>query len=156
MSEKIITYQELQDDFKMVMGSYLDGSKKCNQALYALCAKWANLINARYKELNKELSQKVSSDLTPSEEDMLEKIKVMPLLTNEERVEAVAKTLDYKVLHNQLGPSDLREYKDLFNLRAKDIDINIQMADFRGIYADLDEITAAVNWQIQHVNSEDD
>jgi len=72
--------------------------------------------------------------------------------TPEQRSEEVAKLLDYKLYTKELTASELRELKDIFNLKAKDQDVIIEQTDFRAIEPELADIVAAVNWQISDYN----
>ena len=74
--------------------------------------------------------------------------------TPEQRSEEVAKLLDYKLFTKELTASELRELKDIFNLKAKDQDIHIEQVDFRAVEPELADIVAAVNWQITEYNKE--
>jgi hypothetical protein len=73
-------------------------------------------------------------------------------LTPEERAQELSDMLDEKLKNRELTASELREMKDIFNLKAKDQDILIQMMDFRAIDPKMADVVAAVGWQIESVN----
>ncbi len=73
-------------------------------------------------------------------------------LTPEERAQELSDMLDEKLKNRELTASELREMKDIFNLKAKDQDILIQMMDFRSIDPKMADVVAAVGWQIGSVN----
>ena len=72
--------------------------------------------------------------------------------TPEERAQALSDLLDEKLDSGEITSSEIREFKDIFNLKAKDQDITIVQADFRGIDPDTADILEAVNWQINEYN----
>jgi hypothetical protein len=73
-------------------------------------------------------------------------------LTPEERAQELSDLLDEKLKNRELTASELREMKDIFNLKAKDQDIIIQMMDFRAIDPKMADIVKAVQWQIDDAN----
>ena len=74
-------------------------------------------------------------------------------LTPEERAQELSDMLDEKLKNRELTASELREMKDIFNLKAKDQDIHIQMMDFRAIDPKMADVVAAVGWQIEEANA---
>lgn len=74
------------------------------------------------------------------------------LLTPEQRSEELAALLDEKLISRELTASDIRELKDIFNLKAKDQDIVIQMVDFEKAYSEEFDIIRAVSEQINRKN----
>jgi hypothetical protein len=67
------------------------------------------------------------------------------VLTPEQRADELAALLDEKLLSRELTASDIRELKDIFNLKAKDQDIVIEMVDFANAYKEeFDIMNAAV------------
>jgi Ca2+-binding EF-hand superfamily protein len=57
--------------------------------------------------------------------------------------------LDEKLKNRELTASELREMKDIFNLKAKDQDIRIEMVDFSKAYPEEFDI---INVVMEHIN----
>ena len=75
--------------------------------------------------------------------------------TPEQRGKEVAKLLDYKLFTRELTASELRELKDIFNLKAADQDIIIEQVDYTAIDPNGASIIDAVNWQIVEYNKKE-
>lgn len=54
-------------------------------------------------------------------------------LTDEERAAEVMAFLDEKLQDRTLTAAELAQFKDIFNLKARDQDITIEMTDFRAV-----------------------
>jgi hypothetical protein len=70
-------------------------------------------------------------------------------LTPEERAQELSDMLDEKLKNRELTASELREMKDIFNLKAKDQDIRIEMVDFAKAYPEEFDI---INVVMEHIN----
>jgi hypothetical protein len=70
-------------------------------------------------------------------------------LTPEERAQELSDMLDEKLKNRELTASELREMKDIFNLKAKDQDIRIEMVDFSKAYPEEFDI---INVVMEHIN----
>jgi hypothetical protein len=74
------------------------------------------------------------------------------VLTPEQRADELAALLDEKLLSRELTASDIRELKDIFNLKAKDQDIVIEMVDFANAYKEEFDIMQAAMELIKRYN----
>jgi hypothetical protein len=124
-----------------------------NKEINRFCVKhWSN-ISAWHRKDKKE-----GMDAVKAEAEKVSSGAEYPddfvLFTPEQRAEEVAKLLDYKLKTKELTASELRELKDIFNLKAKDQDIKIEQVDFRAVEPELADIVAAVEWQIIEYNKE--
>jgi hypothetical protein len=124
-----------------------------NKEINRFCVKhWSN-ISAWHRKDKKE-----GIDAVKAEAEKVSSGAEYPddfvLFTPEQRAEEVAKLLDYKLKTKELTASELRELKDIFNLKAKDQDIKIEQVDFRAVEPELADIVAAVEWQIIEYNKE--
>jgi len=123
-----------------------------NKAVHAFCKglwsmilKWKkNEVTTAVAELRSELTVKPSSDIEGFEG-----------YTPEERSAKVALLLDYKLHTKEMTASELREFKDIFNLKAQDQDIIIEQIDYTDIDPNNADIIKAVNWQIEVFNEVD-
>lgn len=73
-------------------------------------------------------------------------------LTPEERAQEMADLLDEKLVSRELTASEIREMKDIFNLKAKDQDILIEQADFREYICE--DARAVVEAEIRKANEQ--
>jgi hypothetical protein len=121
---------------------------KENSKVWGLCKSLGSQINAEIRvalaEQAKEAKATSAGATYPDD---------FKGFTPEQRSEEVAKLLDYKLYTKELTASELRELKDIFNLKAKDQDVIIEQVDFRSIEPELADIVAGVNWQINEYNS---
>jgi len=135
--------------------SMFDWDRQANQAIYGEAKailseirlehnKEKRAIEATFKAQLKEASEAVQAGGAYPDD--------FAGFTPEQRSEEVAKLLDYKLYTKELTASELRELKDIFNLKAKDQDVIIEQTDFRAIEPELADIVAAVNWQIADYN----
>lgn len=107
------------------------------------------------KQIEKAAKVEWQKEADKQAKEALEKQKggKKSILTPEQRSEELAALLDEKLISRELTASDIRELKDIFNLKAKDQDIVIQMTDFRGVNPELADVVAAVKWQIEDFNA---
>ena len=71
-------------------------------------------------------------------------------LTPEERAQEMADFLDEKLVSRELTASEIRELKDIFNLKAKDQGILIEQVDFRDFLGE--DAKAVVEAEIKRAN----
>ena len=122
-----------------------------NKALNTYCvALWSD-ISAWHREGKEKALEKVETKAKEASAGA-EYPDDFEVFTPEQRSEEVAKLLDYKLKTKELTASELRELKDIFNLKAKDQDIHIEQVDFRSIEPELADVVAAVGWQIAEYN----
>ncbi len=139
-----MTATEIQGEIKAMLR--LD--KEHNSNIWALAKKLDS-------QFNTILKLAVKDALLVAEVEVKAKVTSnLPLLTPEERADELAKLLDNKLVTGEITASEIRELKDIFNLKAKDQDIHIQMIDYRSIDHDNADVVAAVKWQIMKFNEE--
>jgi Ca2+-binding EF-hand superfamily protein len=127
---------ELHKELKVLLKDY--DSKADSVKLWDFCKKVA------------EQSDSEMAAMLASRKKEFERASVR--LTPEERAQELSDMLDEKLKNRELTASELREMKDIFNLKAKDQDIIIQMMDFRAIDPKMADIVKAVQWQIDDAN----
>ena len=123
-----------------------------NKAVHAFCGgMWSQMLKWHKNELSQALAE-LRSELTVKPSSDIEGFEGY---TPEERSAKVALLLDYKLHTKEMTASELREFKDIFNLKAQDQDIIIEQIDYTDIDPNNADIIKAVNWQIEAFNTED-
>ena len=141
----------IQAEIKSCLKDHL--TKEANPDVWTLSKKITSIFSSNLRENLKiqkneiELERTVKAEGASYPDDFV-------VFTPEQRSEEVAKLLDYKLKTKELSASELRELKDIFNLKAKDQDIHIEQVDFRDVEPELADIVAAVEWQINDYNKE--
>lgn len=74
-------------------------------------------------------------------------------MTPEERAQVLADLLDKKLKTGEILASELRELKDIFNLKAKDQDISIEQVDYSDIDPETFDIIQCVGESIRRSNA---
>lgn len=120
-----------------------------NKVCWAMCKSIASEVNATQKLA---VNEAIASNEAKAKAEGAEYPDDFVVFTPEQRAEEVAKLLDYKLKTKELTASELRELKDIFNLKVKDQDIHIEQVDFRAIEPELADVVAAVDWQIVEYN----
>ena len=77
-------------------------------------------------------------------------------LTPEERAQETADLLDEKLVSREITAAELRELKDIFNLKAKDQDIAIEMVDYSGVDPETFNVVDVVQEMIRRSNATTD
>lgn len=137
-----MTATELQGEIKSAIPVLKEDNPKC----WALCQKLASHFQTKEKLAVKDALLTAKAEAKPKVTSDL------PLLTPVERAEELAKLLDHKLTSGEITASEIRELKDIFNLKAKDQDIHIQMIDYRSVDPENADVVAAVGWQIKKFN----
>lgn len=137
-----MTATELQGEIKSAIPVLKEDNPKC----WALCQKLASHFQTKEKLAVKDALLTAKAEAKPKVTSDL------PLLTPVERAEELAKLLDHKLTSGEITASEIRELKDIFNLKAKDQDIHIQMIDYRSVDPENADVVAAVGWQIMKFN----
>ncbi len=140
-----MTATEIQGEIKAMLR--LD--KEHNSNIWALSKKLDSQFNTTLKLAVKDA---LLSAETAVKSQRGSAATNLPLLTPEERADELAKLLDSKLCSGEITASEIRELKDIFNLKAKDQDIHIQMIDYRSIDPENADVVAAVKWQILKYN----
>jgi predicted amidohydrolase YtcJ len=122
-----------------------------NKAVYALGKRLHSVANAGVKRAVKEAK---AANTTASGASSVDYPDDFTGFTPEQRSAEVAKLLDWKLQTKELTASELRELKDIFNLKSADQDIHIEQVDFTSIEPELADIVAAVSWQITDFNKD--
>lgn len=142
-----------KDGFSALVGQYLDG----------FCPKDKDERSA-FNKAKHALAGALLSEQKRSDDATKEKLKTkggvkptvdtsdLKLLSPEERAEQLAKLLDSKLLSGDISASEIRELKDIFNLKQKDQDLHIQVTDFSSVNPELAEVAKAVDWYIEDFN----
>jgi len=133
------------DVIQGILKASLTLTKDHNAEVWAVSKSLSSQINAEIKIAENEVKAKEEQSGSDYPDDFKG-------FTPEQRSEEVAKLLDYKLFTKELTASELRELKDIFNLKAKDQDIHIEQVDFRSIEPELADVVAAVEWQINEFN----
>ena len=133
------------DVIQGILKASLTLTKDHNAEVWAVSKSLSSQINAEIKIAENEVKAKEEQSGSDYPDDFKG-------FTPEQRSEEVAKLLDYKLFTKELTASELRELKDIFNLKAKDQDIHIEQVDFRAIEPELADVVAAVEWQINEFN----
>ena len=133
------------DVIQGILKASLTLTKDHNAEVWAVSKSLSSQINAEIKIAENEVKAKEEQSGSDYPDDFKG-------FTPEQRSEEVAKLLDYKLFTKELTASELRELKDIFNLKAKDQDIHIEQVDFRSIEPELADVVAAVEWQIVEYN----
>ena len=133
------------DVIQGILKASLTLTKDHNAEVWAVSKSLSSQINAEIKLAENEVKAKEEQSGSDYPDDFKG-------FTPEQRSEEVAKLLDYKLFTKELTASELRELKDIFNLKAKDQDIHIEQVDFRSIEPELADVVAAVEWQINEFN----
>ncbi len=139
----------LNDINMRLKNTFKDGD---NAAIWAVSkAIWADVVNygkfwekegkkAATEEFEKKMAEEVEKrkKIEGELKSVGKKVKGCDdgkgaLLTPEERSEMLARLMDEKLIDGSLAASEIRELKDIFNLKAADQDIRIEMVDFRQI-----------------------
>ena len=136
------------DVIQGILKASLTLTKDHNAEVWAVSKSLSSQINAEIKIAENEVKAKEEQSGSDYPDDFKG-------FTPEQRSEEVAKLLDYKLFTKELTASELRELKDIFNLKAKDQDIHIEQVDFRSIEPELADVVAAVEWQINEFNKEE-
>jgi len=123
-----------------------------NKAVHAFTGGLWSLILKWHKNELAQATAKLRSELTVQPSDDIEGFEGY---TPEERSSKVALLLDYKLHTKEMTASELREFKDIFNLKAQDQDIIIEQIDYTNIDPNNADIIKAVNWQIDVFNKAD-
>ena len=127
--------------------------KSLNPAIWSLSQKLATMTGKEVRTARREATKEAENKSTATSAGAAYPDDFKGF-TPEQRSEEVAKLLDYKLFTKELTASELRELKDIFNLKAKDQDIHIEQVDFRSIEPELADVVAAVEWQINEYNKE--
>jgi hypothetical protein len=122
-----------------------------NKKVHAFCkGLWSQILKWKKNELSQALAE-LRSELTIKPADDIEGFEGY---TPEERSAKVGLLLDYKLHTKEITASELREFKDIFNLKAQDQDITIEQVSYADIDPDNADIIKAVNWQIEAFNAD--
>jgi hypothetical protein len=117
-----------------------------NKALNSYCvALWSD-ISAWHRE--EKVKVKVSCEAVAKPSKASGGVR----FSAEERAQALSDLLDEKLDSGEITASEIRELKDIFNLKAKDQDIQIVITDFSTINPELADVARAVEWQIEEFN----
>ena len=122
-----------------------------NKDVHAFCgAQWSTILKWKKNEVATATAE-LRSELTVKPTDDIDGFEGY---TPEERSAKVGLLLDYKLHTKEITASELREFKDIFNLKAQDQDITIEQIDYTSIDPNNADIIKAVNWQIEAFNAD--
>lgn len=119
-----------------------------NKLLYNV----AGILYSQVAKWNKEQKKAAVNEIKSKQEAEKREKPKLKRLTDEERAEAVGALLDSKVVSGEITAAELAQFKDLFNLKARDQDILIELMDFSRIDPNGASVIEAVNWQIKEYN----
>lgn len=146
----LVDHKDIFDDMKVDLAPYLIKGNETNSVLGASIRKLARHINRLHLEEKEEaVADAVKGMVVAKPESDIDGFNGY---TPEERADALAMMLDEKLHNKELTASEIRELKDVFNLKQKDQDITIVQSDFRVIDPESADIISAVNWQITEYN----
>ena len=130
----------------------IDGKRSWGIAneIWKHCVKYGKDMEAVGRKESEEKARKEAEEAKKAKGVSSDPNRVV--LTPEQRAVELAALLDEKLLSRELTASDIRELKDIFNLKAADQNIEIVMTDFRVVNPELARIVEAVNWQIEEFN----
>jgi hypothetical protein len=144
----LVNHQDIFDDFKLKLIEVMPKSREFNSAFAACCRKLARELNEKHKTA---LDEAMAIKAPPAPADDIEGFEGY---TPEERSAKVGLLLDYKLHTKEMTASELREFKDIFNLKSQDQDIIIEQVSYVDIDPDNADIIKAVNWQIKAFNAD--
>jgi hypothetical protein len=141
-----MTIQEINAD---ILAVYPEIDKKILKRISTvLSAK----IQARLKAMDERVKLALGAEKRASEKLKDEKKGLSP----EQRMQELSDVLDEKLLSREITASEIRELKDIFNLKAKAQDILIEMADYREIDPESFDIVKCVQELIDRHNATTD